>query len=493
MKITFVRTPFTLLSLSAGWMMATLLPTSRAEADDAVVVQNHRNLRKLDFSPDLTFPTNPPTPYPAVTCTSEDENAKTCKEEGEEVRKKYDKSLEQLEDAYNDAKCHKELYGKNVDETEEDYKKCKGIESGICGLRDSLELAVNKTEAGCLEREAAKKRNEESKANIAVAMANFNRRRALVPVGVADPDLEVACNAALYTMKSTKESITTTNKDLGIAIEVISGVSDNLGLIKDSVDSTIFGVAAGTVIGVVIAVLTAAINALNIVILELTDTLDQAGFRDEELEGTCSGVKEAYMRAYAEDTNKIVGENQVYLEFLSCRFENNTAVFVGAGCDGLDNDCDSDVLGGIIHVDECDEDLVPPTLELSKDPPATFFSQQEATAWFMEHTVVSDDCVPQARLLKTLVDSSVEGQVTIRVDDTRCSENFENLVPVRGRALLDGPGEPSTTRTFFFVVDGEAPTVTCGFGAGGDPLFIDRFEVNRELVDVQFWFNIVVR
>ena len=74
--------------------------------------------------------------------------------------------------------------------------------------------------------------------------------------------------------------------------------------------------------------------------------------------------------------------------------------------------------------------------------------------------------------------------------------------------VVDGPGESSATRTFSFTIDGDAPTVTCGFYkpqaedfAGGsleplgdhsDPLFIDFLKEKANLVNVKFWYQVQV-
>ena len=458
-----------------------------------MVVKNLRNVPQL-------FPQE--SRRLSVTCPApEEEEILTCGQEAEKLKDQFEESIDDLTSLFNDLDCDSELSDPcNSDEC----KSCTSIQDAICDLKRSKDEAVAETFDGCRKAEEAEREREEAETTMAAAIAEFNSRRALADVDATDPDLAIDCLALVTTSLEVKKTITTTITELGIAADALSGTKDFLDTIKVTSEATIIGIPAGAALGVAINLIIVVNTALNIAIRALEAFLAQSELEDDDNTEICNDIKEEYRRALAKDTNdhvetieNITEENQKYLEFLSCRFGENPPVFVGAGCDGLDNDCDSDILNGIIRVDECDEDQVPPTLELSKDPPATFFSQEEGVAWFMENTAVSDDCVPQARLLKTLVESNVQGQVTIRVDDTRCSET---IVPVRQRALVDGrslqvdgPGEPTTTRTFFFVVDGEAPTVTCGFGAGGNPLVIDRFEVNRDLVDVQFWFNIAVR
>ena len=44
---------------------------------------------------------------------------------------------------------------------------------------------------------------------------------------------------------------------------------------------------------------------------------------------------------------------------------------------------------------ECDEDLVPPTINLRSTPPAYFLSSEHAETWFTQNTIFSDDCAVQ--------------------------------------------------------------------------------------------------
>ena len=576
MKTTFVRA-FALL-LSAGWMAAI----SRAEPDDVVRVL------RWDARPAIAPESRGLVPSQrklAVSCPNPNvETDVDCNKQGQEVRKQFEESIDGLEETFERRKCEKKLVieacsdATKIEECEEkkdkdDYKICEALQSGICELKASKEQAVDRSVDSCEKQKEAAKQLEDSKNNVARALAEFRSRRALAPMG--DPDTLVACAGLVRLTKETKISLTSTIVNLQITIESLATVQNLISITKDTFDALIVTFKVGVVIGLVLGLLDAVILALNIVILKISEYMDSSAFNADDCDSATDEAEKKVMKELAEDTKCIVDsiqesssavattvdtidtqlndvenkvdiantvvnnilatvdtidtqldgvENKVdiidtvvdniqatvntidtVVDALSCPFGENTAVFVGAGCDGLDNDCDSDIPSGNLRVDECDEDRVAPTLELSKDPPATFVSQKEAVAWFLAHTAVTDDCAPQDRLLKTVVDSSTKGRVTIRVEDTRCYGIAVRRALVYGRSLqiVDGPGAASTTGTFSFEIDGEAPLVSCGFrkpqdsnfagGSNGDPLFIDRFNLKRGLVDVQFFFDIEVR
>ena len=208
--------------------------------------------------------------------------------------------------------------------------------------------------------------------------------------------------------------------------------------------------------------------------------------------------------------DKVVDENQLYLQFIACRYEEQVK-FLGNGCDGIDNDCDSVIVAEIgdgspnVQVDECDEDQIPPTITLAREIPATFLSLDEAKEWFEKNVIASDDCVPSDRLVMEITGQESEGvgTITVQVDDNRCFNEASRKLTIDGNVVsINGPGEPSTTETFTIFIDGTAPQVTCGFNKpqdanfdGGDDtlLFIDRYNERRDIVNVQFFYNIEVR
>jgi len=201
--------------------------------------------------------------------------------------------------------------------------------------------------------------------------------------------------------------------------------------------------------------------------------------------------------------DKVVNETQKFLDFISCGYDEPIN-FVRNGCDGLDNDCDSQILDGVNLVDECDEDQIPPTITLAVVPPTTFLTILEAETWYLKNTIVSDDCAPSNRLVKSIIDSSSpapgRGEITMKVDDTRCANNTVQRLLIGGNEIIvDGIGHATSTETFTFDIDSDPPIVTCGFGkpqdenySGGsdNPLFIDRYNERADVVDVEFFYKI---
>ena len=102
---------------------------------------------------------------------------------------------------------------------------------------------------------------------------------------------------------------------------------------------------------------------------------------------------------------------------------------------------------------ECDEDRVPPSLKLAKDPPIYFLTPQQAYKWFTENVVAEDDCVPTERLDVERKETTPTS-ITFTVTDPRCDENDEVQGYVNGVSkLVDGPGAPRSEVTFDFVID----------------------------------------
>ena len=227
-------------------------------------------------------------------------------------------------------------------------------------------------------------------------------------------------------------------------------------------------------------------------------------------------------------------------------------IFIRAGCDGLDNDGDSILLEdpppatltdpatedntktitvrqGLI--DECDEDQVPPTITLKRDPPETFQDTEEVTQWYenTDNVQFTDDCATLPAL--TLSTEMEDNNIRVRVEDTRCSPatlgqdrveavNDEDLNVVQD-VIVDTSGAYFVERSFGFVLaDVEPPVVSCGFQKlqdirhvvnpppgfvpdgsmippyprhNDEPLHIDaRNEDGQDLVDIKLVYNITV-
>jgi len=219
----------------------------------------------------------------------------------------------------------------------------------------------------------------------------------------------------------------------------------------------------------------------------------------------------------------------LFVRHLTCPYskdQQQNFVEIGGGCDGEDNDCDSTIIGApplVSRVDECDEDKVPPSIVLKKDPPI-FASTAEAEKWYLANTETSDDCaaVLEKEILSVTsvqAGSKVIWSIKMRVFDPRCDTQIEERALINGEVIVvDGPGSSSAEKTFAFRVDGAAPTVICGFdkpqdinhvldatfvpdgttippfpaGSRTDPLHIDYVNEQKNLVDVKLWYTITV-
>lgn len=131
---------------------------------------------------------------------------------------------------------------------------------------------------------------------------------------------------------------------------------------------------------------------------------------------------------------------------------------IGAGCDGIDNDCDSNFLNPegnkrvpvTKRVDECDENQVPPTLLLLRILPLYLQETTDdgrtglevAIEFYNEYTRVGDNCVPLDMLRKDILNVNVDantgnGQLDVRVCDERCrgEDDFVEGEPGRENAM----------------------------------------------------------
>lgn len=191
-------------------------------------------------------------------------------------------------------------------------------------------------------------------------------------------------------MKFTVDNISTvysdiigTLTDIGLVFETIIFALKSISAIFES-----FDVFSGTP---VVATISAVVIALDIVGKALTKLKLDFQLKLSAQVTACE--------RQALKTIDIVPNNQMLLKFLTCPYNEvqklNTS-FQGAGCDGIDNDCDSifNFTTSRIElrsVDECDEDKVPPTIQLTRDPPK-FKSEAEAREWILANTITSDDC-----------------------------------------------------------------------------------------------------
>eukprot|EP00532_Pseudo-nitzschia_australis_P001396 CAMPEP_0168182740 /NCGR_PEP_ID=MMETSP0139_2-20121125/12056_1 /TAXON_ID=44445 /ORGANISM="Pseudo-nitzschia australis, Strain 10249 10 AB" /LENGTH=616 /DNA_ID=CAMNT_0008103693 /DNA_START=54 /DNA_END=1904 /DNA_ORIENTATION=+ len=429
-------------------------------------------------------PVQCPAPEP------DEEIEKCSKEFFDKFEADHQDSLTELESVYDNDCDDKEP-------SDSEYKGCVALRDTICDLTTDHERTKIQLEKSC-------KKAEENKA---ISESAFVALAALGP--------ETPFKECKTTETAEFKRLAEVEADYQTAITALSFTKDQLERGKDSADSIpLFGSAIGAGISVVIVVLEAVMLVLENLKVQLKKDV-----KNKELDdGVCTGEYNEYMKDIALEAFDVIEDNQLILDFLSCPVDEEVT-FVGGGCDGIDNDCDSTILDTfgpdrtdqtiVKRTDECDEDLVPPTITLVKEPPQTFQSQQVAETWYMENTIVSDDCAPLARLNKYVVNAGTAGEVAIKVVDTRCENKEDTVAVVNGvTRIVDGPGQPSATSTFAFVVDGDAPTVACGFykpqdinyfdgtgkpqeatGDRTDPLFIDFLNEKMDLVNVKFWYQ----
>jgi len=452
------------------------------------------------------------SPLGPQTCGTVAVPPEQCSEEGLKLtEKKFQDAVKGLKVIYDDQECQDK---EKVDEDDEDYdedeaeeyKTCVQINTAICDLTKQNKQLMKDTRKACEDEETLKTIMKDAAAAKALSV------------------LMKVTTICVTTGGSTTYALTKLSLDsILLSLETLQF---GLGIMKDSLDSvTLFGAGLGVPLGVAIVVVESIRIGLEITVLNLDNEENLKAIDDD----SCLESRATYMKEVADETeakvdiiDTVVDDSQLILDFLSCRFtpvgNDRMISFYGAGCDGQDNDCDSTILDTydeinrtfqpiMKRVDECDEDLVPPTIVLVKDPPSTFPSQEEAEAWYMENTVVADDCAPVVRLDKSF-DSDTIGQVIIKVVDTRCVNMEIETAEVDGISrVVDGPGEPSATKTFIFVIDGKPPVITCGFfkpqdinyvsnfglfstGDRTDPLFIDSINEKGKLVNVEFFYQV---
>lgn len=219
-----------------------------------------------------------------------------------------------------------------------------------------------------------------------------------------------------------------------------------------------------------------------------------------------------YLFDWAQDArvDAIYENSRWALRELACRdlsdpFSSPPLLKKGYGCDGLDNTCDDDG-----SIDECAEDIFPPELDLAYAvdycQSKSFSSEEEAVNCLLERATAEDDCRPVE--ITAQVTPETTGTPTPIIVISAVAQGCGNRVP-----------EDTTTASITLGVDGDGPTVTCGFnkqqnlyhvqdpafiadgtmsapfasGNMADPLHIVNYEESSNLVDVKLWYQIEVR
>jgi hypothetical protein len=258
-----------------------------------------------------------------------------------------------------------------------------------------------------------------------------------------------------------------------------------------------------------------AVNLNGAKIVQVQGTVDANGAKIVQVQGTvgANGVKNDQVQVTVDANGVKLDEIQAkvdialdILAFIRCPYETTGLgiTFIGQGCDGIDNDCDTPQEG-----DECDEDQVPPSIRLAAHtvPSKPFQSDAEARSFLSGNLDISDDCVPNPKLQVDIALISMIGiqfSYEVMVTDPRC---FSENTPAS-----------QSKKTFVLLVDDASPSITCGFftpqdmfhvlpEAGfdtstgllppfpqdeTDPLHIDYCHFGRPLVDVNLWYRIEV-
>jgi len=186
------------------------------------------------------------------------------------------------------------------------------------------------------------------------------------------------------------------------------------------------------------------------------------------------------------------------LDKLLCPWGNEGPDFtvIGAGCDGIDQDCNG-------KVDDCNEDNVAPSIELKNCTPVLpFKSIEEAIAYLTANIQVTDDCA-----------TDISTSITL-LSELNCCECTFQVTATDQRCTGQNP-MANASKNFILKVDSKAPVITCGFFtqqdphhvSGGfdpcaglpvpypgtdDPLHIDRDCFAQDHVNAAFWYQIEV-
>ena len=164
----------------------------------------------------------------------------------------------------------------------------------------------------------------------------------------------------------------------------------------------------------------------------------------EQMDYQDGGVQGAEIEASYEHTRNLLHKQCAIFDEARCRCSDSLDKDAyGLGCDGKDSDCDDEI-------DECDEDHIPPTIDLAatlKRCGGYFASLLEAENCVLESVVATDDC----QAIEVTVTSSGDcemAKVVVTATETLCNKTTQAYVPV--------------------FVDGTRPDVSCNFG--GSPI-----------------------
>jgi len=217
----------------------------------------------------------------------------------------------------------------------------------------------------------------------------------------------------------------------------------------------------------------AVIEFFNIPIIVVRYLLEVSSSLFEHMAGVCAYLDSYVQLAKVEATY----ENTRYaLRELACR-EAEGGLKRGYGCDGKDNTCDEDS-----QIDECDEDVFPPDLDVTSVVAycegQIFSTTREGLECIKKYAVATDDCQP------VQVDVSLHRATSTKCDKTATvTATATNCVALPGD-ITTARLEDITTASIPFKVDGDAPSIAC-------TVFVQDLEgISGGYEDISFSYDI---
>ena len=165
----------------------------------------------------------------------------------------------------------------------------------------------------------------------------------------------------------------------------------------------------------------------------------------EQTQSQLRWVASAETRGVYGNTRNLLDKQCAVFDQAVCRPVKQLGI--GSGCDGIDSNCNK-------LVDECDEDVIPPTMDISAA--VQHCSSNESEIWFVSKNNAKE-CV-QSTL--DVIDDCQEIQSVDITSAGNCASAEVNVT------ATDGCGNTSPIASIPVQIDGAAPEVSCSFGAG---------------------------
>jgi len=165
----------------------------------------------------------------------------------------------------------------------------------------------------------------------------------------------------------------------------------------------------------------------------------------EQTQSQLRWVASAETRGVYGNTRNLLDKQCAMFDQAVCR--PVTQLGIGSGCDGIDSNCNK-------LVDECDEDIIPPTMDLSAS--IQYCSEAESNIWFLSR----DDAEECVRSALDVVDDCQNIQSVDISSSGSCAKSEVYVTST------DGCGNTSPNTSIPVQIDGTAPEASCFFGAG---------------------------